>query len=325
MSCCQAERLLAPGNSFGSPAPRAVARRCACGRKIETGGECAECRERRLQTLGPQSNQIAQMPGESGSRSTVPPRQPMATGASHDFSSVRVHASPATDQSGFGLAKNKDASTPAPAPGATPPTPPAPAKAPACPVGKRSAKFTACIQPVVIAQDDGKKPTSEPSFAESKSIWAKCCITLTVNSAKTVKKTAYQTLDESKNDTPTGEQKALFKDAGSSSCVQVFVPREFAQGGKTGKDISGGGATYDAGKAHPKIVVVEGAVGEVVAHEVGHALGHRVHDKKPTVMKPTGNHSTANNSDVSKQVCRRAKRGSVLTKSGKARDCCMKF
>ncbi len=240
----------------------------------------------------------------------MPPVRPMVaparyeTNFAHNFGLVPAHA------------KNK---------GAPEAGKPAHPKAPACEPAKQSAKWSACLQPVYIADDDGKHPTTVPPLAKAKEIWAKCCIDLTVNGATAVKKSAYKTLDESKDDTPTDEEKKLFHDAGASNCIQIFVPTQFDQDGKTGKDISGGGATYDAGTAHPKVVVVEGAAGEVVAHEVGHALGHLGHDANPTVMKPTGHYNTPNNPDVSAEVCQKAKTGSVLTKGGAAKDCCMKF
>lgn len=191
----------------------------------------------------------------------------------------------------------------------------------ACPAAQKSSKATACIQPVVIAKDDGTEPTTAPSFDKVKSIWKKCCIDYTVNGAQTVKKTAFRTLDESPNNTPTAEESALFAAAGSSACIQVFVPVEFAQGGTTGKGISGGGGTYEGGGAHPKIVVVEGAASEVVAHEVGHASGYGGHDANNTVMKPTGAYNVANSTDVSPSVCSTARTGAVLSTGG-ASDCC---
>jgi hypothetical protein len=193
--------------------------------------------------------------------------------------------------------------------------------APACAAANKASKATACIQPVVIADDDGKNPTTAPAMAKVQEIWKKCCIDYTIKPTQTVNKTAYKTLDESPNNTPTAEETKLFADAGTSDCIQVFVPTQFAQGGKEGKDISGGGGTYDAGKAHPKIVVVEGTVPEVVAHEVGHASGHDTHDANDTVMKPTGAHDKPNKSAVSASVCTKSRTGPVLTK-GATDDCC---
>lgn len=209
-----------------------------------------------------------------------------------------------------------------PASVAAPPVAAAPA-APACASGAQAEKMSACIQPVVIADDDGKNPTTAPSFGQVTAIWGKCCIDYTVSAAKTVKKKAYKTLEESPTNVPSNEEKDLFKDAGASSCIQVFVPATFSQGKRTGKDISGGGGTYDAGTANPKIVVVEGTVSEVVAHEVGHASGYAAHDANNTVMKPTGAHDKPNSTAVSADVCSKARTGSVLKKAGAAKDCCM--
>jgi hypothetical protein len=220
---------------------------------------------------------------------------------------------------------------PAPAPGVFPPNPPpplppkpAPKPKPACPAEKQSERLTACIEPVLIADFKGNNSTKAPSFAESKSIWSKCCVDLSVNSARTVKNVGYLILDESKTATPTKEETNLFKDAGSSSCIQVFVPSQFTQAGTTGKDVSGGGATYDYGTANPKVVVVEGIAGENVAHEIGHALGHGGH-AETTVMEGTGHYNVANPANVSAEVCKKAKTGAALTKSGTTKDCCMRF
>lgn len=193
-----------------------------------------------------------------------------------------------------------------------------------CPAAQRAGKATACIQPVVIAKDDGSDPTTAPSFSKVKSIWKKCCIDYSIRAAKTVKKTSFRTLDESPSNTPTAEESALFAAAGSSSCIQVFVPVEFAQNGTTGKMISGGGGTYDVGTAHPKIVLVEGASPEVVAHEVGHASGYGEHDSNNTVMKPTGAYNVANSTDISSAVCATARTGAVLTIAA-GTDCCQKL
>lgn len=191
----------------------------------------------------------------------------------------------------------------------------------ACAAGNSAKRDTVTIQPVVIADDDGKSPTGAPAMAKVQEIWKKCCIDVQIAATKTICKTDYKTLDESPDDNPTDEEKHMFADGGAFNGIQVYVPSEFAMGGKQGKDINGGGATYDAGKAQPKVVVVEGSLPEVVAHEVGHAVGHLTHDNNDTVMKPTGKHDTPNKTAVSAGVCASARTGSVLTAS--ADDCCM--
>ena len=193
----------------------------------------------------------------------------------------------------------------------------------ACPPADRAERLTACLQPVIIANDDGTSPTVAPSLALAQRIWEKCCITYSALPAKTVKKSSFKTLDESPTNVPTAEESALFTAAGSSSCIQVFVPENFQQAGVVGKDISGGGATYDAGTTNPKVVVVEGTVPAVVAHEVGHASGHSGHDANDTVMKPSGAHNVANSSKVSSAVCTDARTGGVLSTTSGKDDCCM--
>jgi hypothetical protein len=193
----------------------------------------------------------------------------------------------------------------------------------ACPAADKAERLTACLQPVVIANDDGTAPTSVSSLALAQRIWEKCCINLSVLATNTVKKTSFRTLDESPTSVPTAEETALFTAAGGSNCIQIFVPENFAQAGIVGKDISGGGATYDAGAANAKVVVVEGTVPAVVAHEIGHALGHAAHDAADTIMKPTGAHDVANSSKVSAGVCAAARTGAVSSKTSGKDDCCM--
>jgi peptidoglycan hydrolase-like protein with peptidoglycan-binding domain len=192
-----------------------------------------------------------------------------------------------------------------------------------CPASNKAKRLTVSVQPVVIANDDGTNPTSAPSLALSQNIWEKCCINLTVLSTKVIKKTAFRILDESPTDVPTVEESNLFKNAGGISGIQIFIPENFEQGGVIGKNISGGGGTYDSGKANPKIVVVEGVVPAVVAHEIGHALGYLAHDNANTVMKPTGAYNVANSSKVSGAVCSAARTGAVLKGGSGKENCCM--
>ncbi len=194
----------------------------------------------------------------------------------------------------------------------------------ACPVPNQATRLAACIQPVAIANDDGKSPTVVPSLTLVQSIWEKCCVSYSILATKTVSHTAFKTLDEDPTtNVPTAEASALFAAAGSSNCIQVFVPKTFQQGAKVSKNIAGGGHTFDSGKANPKVVVVEGARPAVVAHEVGHAAGHLGHDNNNTVMKPTMHYNVANSAKVSLGVCAAARTGSVLTKTNGKGDCCM--
>jgi hypothetical protein len=187
----------------------------------------------------------------------------------------------------------------------------------------KAGKETACIRPVCIADDDGKNPTTPPSFDSVKRVWGNCCIDFSVKSGVVVKKTAYKTLDESPNSTPTAEETALFTAAGGGGgCVSVYVATEFAQGGTTGKDISGGGGTYDGGKADPKVVVVEGVDPTIVAHEVGHALGISPHGPAHTIMNVTASrHDQAEEEKVNKAQCDKARAAPTTSAAAAKADC----
>jgi hypothetical protein len=260
-------------------------------------------------------------------RHKAPEATPVGGGATFDFARIPVHPPAASlpVQTAGELKNAPNGGGPADKPKPEPKTEPdagtaPPAKA-ACPAGQDAAKATGCIKPVVIADDDGKNPTTAISAATAQTVWGKCCVDYTVDSTQTINKASYKKLEESPSNTPSAEEAALFKEAGSSSCIQVFVPSTLKQGGKEGKDISGGGGTYEGGAANPKIVLVEGALPEVLAHEVGHAAGYHGHDAGATIMKPTNHYNVANATDVSADVCTRARSGTVLT-TGATKDCC---
>ena len=204
-----------------------------------------------------------------------------------------------------------------------PAAPVAPPQAkPACPAGQEVGTLRGCIKPVVIADNDGKNPTSATSIAKAQEIWKKCCIDLSPDSTVTVNKESYKTLDESEDNTPTQEESDLFKAVAESGCIQVFQPAKLKMGTDEGKDVNGGGGTYFGGSAHPKIVLVEGALPEVLAHEVGHALGFHGHPAAAagTVMEATNHYNVANPTTVSADVCTSARSGSALSEPGAT--CC---
>ncbi len=149
-----------------------------------------------------------------------------------------------------------------------------------------------------------KNATTVPSFATATTIWNKCCIELSVGSTVTVSKTDFLELDESATDTPTAEETALFSKAGAFTGISVLVPRTFQQGGTTGKDISGGGGTYDANTSDVKIVAVEGIDPTIIGHEIGHAMGYLTHGPAGTVMQPSGAHNKAVDVKVNADICK---------------------
>lgn len=194
---------------------------------------------------------------------------------------------------------------------------------PTCPADKQSKRATASIQPVVVADDDGKNPTPTPPLASVHSIWGKCCMNFNILATKTIKKTSLKTIAirPPVGGAATADETALFTAAGNTAGIQIICVDQFSRDGVTGKNVAGGGKTYDAATASPRIAVVSGVVSEVVAHEVGHAAGFLGHDANPTVMKPTGAHDSPNDTAVSKDVCTRARSGSAVTVGNDA--CCL--
>jgi hypothetical protein len=167
-------------------------------------------------------------------------------------------------------------------------------------------KLSVCIRPVLIADDDGKNPTTLPSLAAAKAIWGKCCIDVSVTSAKTVSKTAFKTLDHSDSNTgtPTAEEARLFAAAGSGGgCISVFVAQIFQDAGKTSKDISGGAGSRFSG-SDLVVVAVEGVDPTIIAHELGHAMGYLRHDPPGTIMEVTASkHDQQESDQVSWVTC----------------------
>lgn len=194
---------------------------------------------------------------------------------------------------------------------------------PACPAPNRSTRRTGTLQPVVVADDDGTAPTPAAPLGSVQTIWRKCCTEWTIAATVTVSKSSLKTLDirPPVGGAATAEETELFTAAGAPNGVQVITVDRFFRDGVAGKNVAGGGKTYDAGTASPRIVVVSGVAPEVVAHEVGHATGYLGHDANATVMQPTGAHDVGNPTAVSPDVCTRARGGSALTAT--ATDCCL--
>jgi|GEM_PF-3481886 len=182
-------------------------------------------------------------------------------------------------------------------------------------------KLSACIRPVQIADDNGKKPTVLPSFAAATTIWGKCCLDLSVNAAKIVSKTAFKTLDHEEGARATAEEASLIKAAGGAGgCISVFVAETFQQGGMISKDISGGAATFGT-PFGPAVVVVEGVDPTIVAHELGHAMDYLPHEPPGTVMEVKApRHDQRESDKVAWVICDKVRRFTSAKPSGK-KDC----
>ena len=188
-------------------------------------------------------------------------------------------------------------------------------------------KKTVTIQPVAVANDDGKSPTAIPSFANATTIWGKCCVDLTVNASKQVDKTALKELEAPLDCAPKNEAKTLADAAAiGGKVISVFVPDTFKDGATVGKDVHGGGFSTDAGTSNPKVFIVSGSDGTVVAHELGHAMGHasclgkKGHEPAGTVMEPSGAHDKAVSTKVAAEICTNVRGFTGATGSGKS-DC----
>jgi hypothetical protein len=198
--------------------------------------------------------------------------------------------------------------------------PPASLTAPACPFGSASTRMTATIQPVRVARDDGTNPTVLPSFARL-DIWRRCCVEFTIASPRTINSTAMQIVDDT-GGLPTAEEQALTAAAPGGTQINVIIVKNFDTGGGVLNPDSGGGALTNpgTGAAHESVIAVEGTVSEVIAHEVGHAIG-ATHVCPDVIMCGTGAHNVPNPQHVSPGICAAARTGAALTNT--ATDCCL--
>jgi outer membrane protein OmpA-like peptidoglycan-associated protein len=198
--------------------------------------------------------------------------------------------------------------------------PPASAVAPACPLGSGSTRMTAVIQPVRVARDNGSNPTVLPSFARL-DIWRRCCADFTIAAPSTINSTAMQIVDDT-GGAPTAEELALSAAGPAGTQINVIIVKNFDTGGGVLNPDSGGGALTHpgTGAAHETVIAVEGSASEVIAHEVGHALG-ATHTCPDTIMCGTGAHDAPNPQHVDASICAAVRAGAALTAS--ATLCCL--
>lgn len=191
-----------------------------------------------------------------------------------------------------------------------------------CAQGNAETRASACLQPVVIADDDGSNPTAPPDFAEVQRIWEKCCIDIGVAASITVEGNRFKEIENAPDLTPTQEELDMIDAAGiSTDCVPVFIVDTILLSGNSGKDVSGGGYTLTDGLPGPHLVVVEGGSSWLVAHELGHAFDvhHNLSpraDGQPTIAGPTGSHSAAGSDRVSDDICLNSRASGPVTAGG---------
>lgn len=180
---------------------------------------------------------------------------------------------------------------------------------------------SACIQPVVIANDDGSDPTVAPNFDIVRTIWGQCCIDITVNPTITVAGTRFKEIEDAGSGAPpTAEEQDMFDEAGETDCVEVFFVETIRRGAVAGRLVAGGGTTKGLGTADSKIIMVDGGNASVVAHELGHSFG-LLHDANG-VMNPSGSPDVAVSDEVNNANCTDARANVNTTTRGGGNDCC---
>lgn len=197
-----------------------------------------------------------------------------------------------------------------------------------CASGSRVSQASASIQPVTIADDDGTSPISVPSLTQVRDIWGRCCIDITINPTITVNGTRFKEIEDAGSGAaPTAEENDMFALAAESAAIEIFFVDKIRRGSDAGKHVAGGGTTKNSGTTDAKIIVVEGVVPSVVAHELGHAfsVGHRLGtraDGVNTIARPTGSHNRPASEHVSDQICTTARGNGNVTGASSSGRCC---
>lgn len=196
----------------------------------------------------------------------------------------------------------------------------------ACPAPCRFTPLRkATVKTVRIAKDDGSSPTRAPDLSVATSIFRECCVELNVEPVTTINKTNWQTINSlgSGSGRTSIEQQDLALATNVDHKITVVSIQDFMVAFRTNTTEHGGALTLGHGTEFPVIIAVDIAVPEVIAHEVGHALGYTREDVGGgTIMTPTNSPTTPNARKVSAEVCRGVGSGPVVFAS--SLPCCLR-
>jgi Domain of unknown function (DUF4157) len=191
-----------------------------------------------------------------------------------------------------------------------------------CDATKSKTAKQAQIKPFLIADNAGANPTTLPNLIGADRIWEQCCIHLQVMDVTTINNQSFLDLNVGTGNASADELSLATNKV--NGAINVFIVKNFVNGGTTSKNHSGGGRTFGLGTNEPVSILVEGAHTSVVAHEIGHGLRGNTSHEAATVMEGSNGYNIPNPSAVSATVCSTSRNWGGLTNvSTEDQNCCM--